>query len=340
MSNVLIFSARMGAGHDGAAHELARRARSKGHEALVVDFLDAFAWPLGELWHWFYATQLRHWPESYERSYQLFYRHRALWAPFVRFERILAGRRSRGWIDRWNPDVIVSTYSFATLVLGCLRQEGLVRVPTVAFLTDFAVHPRTVHPAIDLHLAVHPISAAEAAKYVHGEIAAPGPAVDPSYRNQRVERSIARNALGFGHTERVVLVTAGSWGIGANIPAAVAALARDGRFHVVAASGRDTRLKTTLEQAGCGTVLGWTDAMHLYVAAADVVVENAGGLSSLEAFAAGVPVVSFDPIPGHGRDNVRMMVRAGVTTAPRDNLQLCDAVAQLVTDTPKRQAQR
>ena len=117
MSGVLIFSARMGAGHDGAAHELARRARGRGLDATVVDFLDAFPRPLARVWEWFYVLQLRRWPESYESSYQLFYRYRALWKPFVRFERALAGRRVRRWVRDAQPDVVVSTYSFATLVL-------------------------------------------------------------------------------------------------------------------------------------------------------------------------------------------------------------------------------
>jgi len=86
-------------------------------------------------------------------------------------------------------------------------------------------------------------------------------------------------------------------------------------------------------------VLGWTNELPLYMAAADVVVENAGGLSSLEAFASGVPVVSFDPIPGHGRDNVRTMVRAGVTTAPNTHRELCAAVDQLAVDSPLRRHQ-
>ena len=339
MSNVLIFSARMGAGHDGAAKELARRARERGHGARVVDFLNAFPRPLATAWERFYVTQLRRWPESYESSYQLFYRYPSLWAPFVRFERALAGRRSLDWIGTNAPDVIVSTYSFATLVIGRLREEGRIDVPTVAYVTDFGVHPRTVHPAVDLHLAMHPVAAQDTRRYVPGRVEAPGPAVSPAYQSQLLSREQARDKLGFLRDECIVLVVCGSWGIGANLPAVVDTLTRDGRFHVVVACGNDQKLKARLDATASGTVLGWTDLMPLYMAAADVVVENAGGLSSLEAFAAGVPVVSFEPIPGHGRDNVRTMVRAGVTTAPSDYRELCAAVSRLATDSPERRQQ-
>src|SRR4051795_7241271 len=146
----------MGAGHEGAARELARRFEERGHRAEIVDFLDAFPRVLSRSWRWFYLFQLRRFPESYESSYQLFYRHPKLWEPFVRFERALAGRRTLRWMAQYEPDVIVSTYSFATLVIGRLKQEQRIAVPAVNFLTDFGVHPRAVHPAMELNLAVHP----------------------------------------------------------------------------------------------------------------------------------------------------------------------------------------
>ena len=40
-TRILVLSASMGAGHDGAARELATRLRAEGHEAEVRDFLDS-----------------------------------------------------------------------------------------------------------------------------------------------------------------------------------------------------------------------------------------------------------------------------------------------------------
>ena len=52
--------------------------------------------------------------------------------------------------------------------------------------------------------------------------------------------------------------------------------------------------------------------MPTLMAAADALVQNAGGLTCMEAFAAGLPVVSFEPIAGHGKDNAERMAEAGV----------------------------
>jgi UDP-N-acetylglucosamine:LPS N-acetylglucosamine transferase len=338
VGRVLVISASMGAGHDGAARELSRRIEARGGEAVVVDFLDAFPRTLARLWRDFYVFQLRTMPESYESSYQLFYRHPRLWRPFMRFERALAGARTLGWVDTVRPDVVVSTYSFATLVVGRLRHEGRITVPAVNFLTDLAVHPRAVHPSMNLNLAIHPVAADNARRQVDGPVAAPGPAVDPAFGPSPEARAATRARLGIPPEQPMVLIVAGSWGIG-DIPATVAPLVADGRFAVVTVCGHDDRLRRRLDGRGLGRVLGWTDQMPQVMAAADVVVENAGGLTSLEAFATGVPVVSYRPIPGHGRDNVASMRRAGVTTVPADDAALVAAVDRLSRPGPERSAQ-
>jgi len=326
----------MGAGHEGAAAELGRRLSERGHTPVIVDFLDAFPGPLAQLWERFYRLQLRYAPNSYESSYQLFYRHPRLWGPFVSFERTLAGRRVLAWVDEHAPDVIVSTYSFATLVLGRLRQEGALAVPVVNFLTDFGVHPRAVHPAVDLNLALHAVPAQAASRLSRSPTVVAGPVAAPSFgqgggtdRLASERRAEARHHLGVGDGERLVVVVAGSWGIGQDLVGTVAAIAGSGRFRVVTVCGSDGHLRRRLARQGVGLALGWTDQMPALLAAADVVVENAGGLTSLEAFATGVPIVSFKPIPGHGRDNVRGMVAAGVTTAPVDHAGLLEALDDL-----------
>jgi len=329
----------MGAGHQGAAAELARRLIQRGHQPVIADFLDAFPGPLPALWESFYRYQLRYVPSSYESSYQLFYRHPKLWEPFVSFQRSLAGRQLMAWVQEFDPDVIVSTYSFATLVLGRLREEGVLKVPVVNFLTDFGVHPRSVHPAIDLNLALHAVPAAKARTLASTPTVVAGPAVPTAFRDAAERRSSGREWLGAGPADRVVVVVAGSWGVGGGLVDTVARIVGTGRFRVVTVCGSHRGLRQRLERRGLGIALGWTDRMPELLAAADVVVENAGGLTSLEAFAAGVPIVTFRPIPGHGLDNAKAMVSAGVTSSPGDDDALLDALDRLSEPGEARDAQ-
>src|SRR5438270_3336655 len=163
---------------------------------------------LDEVLERFYRFQLRYAPDSYESSYQLFYRHPGLWAPFVRFERALAGRRVLRWLADHDPDVIVSTYSFATLVLGKLREEGAVQVPVANFLTDFGVHPRAVHPAVDLDLALHAVPAQAATGFTARPATVAGPLVGPNFTDRGAaagRRATGRRWLDVADDERLVV---------------------------------------------------------------------------------------------------------------------------------------
>jgi hypothetical protein len=73
--------------------------------------------------------------------------------------------------------------------------------------------------------------------------------------------------------------------------------------------------------------------------ACDALVQNAGGLTSLEAFAAGLPVVSYRCIPGHGRSNARALEEAGLAAWIRNRGDLGPALAGLLHG-PTGQAQR
>src|SRR5204862_110566 len=68
-SRVLVVSASMGGGHDGAGRELLRRLRDRGHAAQMVDFLDAFPMRMGWLVRAGYWLELRYAPWSYEATY-------------------------------------------------------------------------------------------------------------------------------------------------------------------------------------------------------------------------------------------------------------------------------
>lgn len=331
----------MGAGHTGAARELARRLEARGHRAAVVDLLDAIPRPLAAAWLHTYRLQLRHAPTSYERAYRLYYRPSRTWPHVIAATARLARRRLDDWIERQRPDVVVSTYAFATLVLGHLRREARLGVPVVNYLTDLGIHPRTVHPGADLHLALHPDAAAEVRALVAAPVEVTGPAVAPAFAPLAAPaRRAGRVALGLDPDAVVVVVSAGSWGVGDALVRTVGALDRTPGVQVVTLCGREDRLRERLAAMGAGRAVGWTDRVPEYLAVADVVVENAGGLTSLEALASGAALVSYRPIPGHGRDNVRALVQAGLSVEPADDAELLAAVRRLADGGPERERQR
>ena len=323
----------MGAGHDGAAKELSRRLDAGGHRVEVVDFLDAVAFHIGPLLRWFYQFQLRMAPWSYELSYRL---SPLLRAPAVMLDTWLTRRKLRKVIKEFRPDAIVSVYPLASLVLGRMRRKKLLRVPVVTYLTDFAVHSLWVHPGVDRHLAVSELSALAATSRGGKDARARGPLVAQRFSEATYDRDTVRSNLGLAPDDRAILVVAGSWGVG-DVVATVETIGCTGEFHPITVCGRDDKLRAELERRGYGTVIGWSDEMPALMSAADALVENAGGLTCMEAFAVGLPVITYLPIAGHGKDNAETMSRAGVNCYARDENELHSILRDVTRPGPQRE---
>lgn len=339
-----MLSASMGAGHDGAAREISQRLEGMGYTTAHRDFLESGPLKIGPALRRSYEIQLRYFPGTYEVTYRMWFKAPGLRAPLSRFVAMLTGKTLLDWIGNADPLVVVSTYPLATLALGELKRTGRLSVPVVNFITDFGVHPLWVHPAVDLNLAVHEIPAACAGSRSGRPSTACGPAVSDEFRADRLPpRNEARARLGVHGPEPAVLIAAGSWGVGA-VEETVRTVAAGGRFVPVVACGTDRRLRTRLgrvvaRRAIRAVVIGWTDDMPAVVAACDAVVENAGGLTGFEAMRAGVPVVSYRPIPGHGKENSAAMSDAGVVRIARDAAELIVLLDALTAHGPARTAQ-
>jgi UDP-N-acetylglucosamine:LPS N-acetylglucosamine transferase len=343
----------MGAGHDGAARELATRLRASGHRAEVRDFLDSGPFHIGAALRQGYEFELKHVPSAYEATYRLWYRVPWLCPVVAWLVTILTRRRVLRWVEQFEADVVVSTYPLATLCLGRLRTLGRLRVPAVNFITDFGVHPLWVHPGIDVNLAVHRGPAEMAAWRTGRPSVACGPAVSAAFDSGALPpRSAARAALGLGAEDRAVLIVAGSWGVG-GVESTWRAVTSDPRLTPVIVCGTDDRLRAQVTDLSAGAapkgtdgtglprsiILGWTDDMPALMAACDVLVENAGGLTSLEGMRAGLPVVSFQPIAGHGRENTTRMAAAGVSRLATDRDDLVRSLLDLTADGSARKEQ-
>ena len=325
----------MGGGHNGAARELARRLRCDGHEADIVEYLDTIPYKFGWMLRRVFLFQLRHARWSYDLVYRWSRLFGWLLAPLTTSYSL---KRLQDRIDTFDADVVVSTYPISSLAVGRLNLAGRINAPVITFLTDFAVHPLWVHDGVDLHLAIHPNAATEATSRGANLTLCPGALVHPRFRDS-TGRDETRAALGLALGDVVVLIVAGSWGVG-DVDETVADISRDTCLKTIVVCGEDEPLRRKLTAEGKGIVLGWTDNMANLMAAADILVENAGGLTSLEAMAAGLPVITYRPIPGHGRDNAAAMDRAGVSWHAHNRQELFVALERLSYNSPERNHMR
>ncbi len=313
---ILVLTAPVGEGHLAAARVLAEDLvrQSPSAEVTVRDVLAELPAPL----RWFlndaYRWQLNTAPWLFGLLFGTLRRSRLLrW--LARAALSLAGSRSvLRLVRRDSPDVVVSTWPPATLILGSLRLRGKVLVPACATITDFAGLELWADKGVDLHLVMHESLVPGVERVAGIGSARPvSPLVAPEFHTPRPSVE-ARRALGLPSEGTVVVVSGGGWGVGDLAGAVRTALELDAT--VVCLAGRDPTTRLRLEAAFAGEprvqVLGFTDSMSDLLAAADVLVHSTGGVTCLEALARDCPVVAYGAPPGHAPLIAREMASLGL----------------------------
>lgn len=316
MRRLLILSAGMGAGHDAVAAELARRLTALGADVRVVDVLHLLPLRLGRLLRGSYHWMIRRAPWLYEVIYRVFFLAKR--APSVSPLTALAGARLLRLVAHRPPDEVISTFHVAAQVTGALRRGGRLRATSTVLVTDFAVHRLWLHPGNDRYLCPNPAAVPRIAALTGRPASAHAPVVRPAFLGRTRDAAPG---------ERLVLISSGSWGVG-DVAETARIVARTGRYVPVILCGRNAELRRRLDGVA-GLVLGWQEDMPALMAASYALVDNGAGLTCEEAFAVGLPVISYRPIAGHGRDGALAMARAGVTVHAPDAAALVRALDRL-----------
>jgi UDP-N-acetylglucosamine:LPS N-acetylglucosamine transferase len=325
VNRVVIVSAGVGAGHDGAARELARRLTERGHAVDIHDYLDMLPGRLGRALGAAYLRQLLTVPRSWDVLLGLLHRSR-LFARLICLLFAVTSRPLRRVVA--GADLVVSTHPLPSQTLSRMRRKGHVTVPVVTYLTDLSVHRLWVARHVDLHIALHEVAAEQARRLGAKRVIVTGPAVGPAFRPAAndAERQAARAKFGLPSEGRLALVAAGSWGVG-DIADTAREIAETGVATPVVLCGQNETLRRQLASGISNCVaLGWIDDMPTLMRACDIVVQNAGGLSSLEALATGLPVITYRCLAGHGRTNAAALDEAGLAPWIRDEQNLAEAL--------------
>ncbi|HEY7891517.1 MAG TPA: glycosyltransferase [Solirubrobacteraceae bacterium] len=325
---VLILSADVGEGHAAAARALAQQVEVSGEhaEATIIDGLAAMGRVLRPIVQDGYRVQLNVMPWSYTIVYWLLenitpVRLLARWLLCRLGSRPLARA-----INEHEPDVVVSTYPAVTVVLGRLRRTGAVRCSTVATITDLTGLFFWAQPGIDMHLVMYGESMGSVER-----IAGPGsvqlvrPLISAEFLTPRCPTE-TRRSLGLPEHGRMVVVSGGGWGVG-DVEGAVRELRRISDVSsIVCLAGHNEQLYEKLSGAFADEprvhVYGFTEKMPQLLAAADALVHSTGGVTCLEAMAAGTPVVSYGLPVGHARLNTRAMADLQLVRLANDTREL------------------
>jgi nucleoside-diphosphate-sugar epimerase/UDP-N-acetylglucosamine:LPS N-acetylglucosamine transferase len=246
---------------------------------------------------------------------------------------LVGGRGLMRLIEDRDPDTIISTYPGVTAVLGMLRENRRLDIPVQSAITDLAGLRYWAHPGVDLHYVTHPESIVEVEKLVGpGTVEWVRPPISREFLMPRTRRD-AREVLDVPVHARVVLVSGGGWGIGDLEGSIRSALSSEDTL-VVCITGRNEIAREKLEKSFDGNaqvrILGFTEQMSDWMAAADAMIHSTAGLTVLEAHIRGCPVVSYGFNAGHLRANNAAFERFGLAEVAGSSHEL-ESVLRHVT---------
>jgi processive 1,2-diacylglycerol beta-glucosyltransferase len=335
---VLVLSADVGEGHAAAARALAQQveASSEPAEVTLIDGLAAMGRVLRPVVEDGYRVQLRLFPWTYTIVYWML-EHVLPFRLMMRKLLCMFGSRPLArTIAEHDPDVVVSTYPAVTVVLARLRRRGQIAATTVATITDLTGLFFWAQPGIDMHLVMYGESMPSVERIAgQGSVRLVEPLISAEFLEPRCATE-SRRELGLPEEGRMVVVSGGGWGVG-DIAGAVREFVRTPEVtSIVCLAGRNEQLQEKLGAAFADEdrvhVYGFTDKMPELLAAADVLVHSTGGVTCLEARAAGTPVVSYGLPVGHARLNTRAMAALDLLRLANDTDELREHVVASFTE--------
>jgi processive 1,2-diacylglycerol beta-glucosyltransferase len=313
-NSVLILAVDIGGGHTRAARALEAAFRRLGaaHEVYVVDTLEYINKLFRKLFLKIYFDMVRNAPELYGWFYEHLNRPSQNQGLHGIFDK-LNTRSILKLLDKTQPELVISTHPLPAGIISWLTEKGRITARHAVVTTDFDVHSMWLvdhyehyFVALDetkLHLETIGIPASK--------VTATGIPIDPAFAEDQ-DRAEARRELDLDPDLTTLLVTGGGLGLGP-IERLVQSLQHlRAPAQVVVICGYNEPLKAGLEKVLCDcpppsqvktVCMGWTDRMHTYMSAADLIAGKTGGLTASEALAKGLPFLVVNPIQGQEQRN-------------------------------------
>ena len=246
--------------------------------------------------------------------FRLCQRGRGIW------NRAVTGRLTQ-WAREWQPDVVIATHFFPAEVFGHERRIGRLTAFVIVVITDLFPHRLWLTAGADA--------------FVVGSDKTKQLCQDRGIDGQRLhvlgipigsrfcapqDRSALARQWHLEPGRRTVLIVSGGMGLGpvARLVHRFAEVeyARPGLLQLLVVCGENARLAQRLraryaDSAMPVRVLEFVETMPELMAASDILVTKAGGLTVMEALAVGVPMVLCGVIPGQERFNAEYVVGHG-----------------------------
>ena len=344
---VLLLSESSGAGHVRAGQALEKAFSARGD--CVIEHIDAIHYAsklFQRVYDKAYISMVRRAPELmgvlYDRTDQ----------PWNHLRRRLALDRLNTqpmirMLKKVQPDLCVATHFLPGEIISWLIAKKKLRAHNAIVVTDYDVHALWLCRTVDRYY----VALQESAEYLAAigvprhKLCVTGIPVDPCFA-EHIDRSEARRQLRLDPQAATVLVSAGGEGVGPVELLVRGLLELRRSWQIVAVAGKSEKIRRRMEHLSSQSgalpggaprlcAVGFTMEMHKYMAAADLLVGKAGGLTTSEALARNLPMVLIEPIPGQEERNADHLLEAGAAIRC-NNLPVAAWKVAALLDDPER----
>ncbi len=249
---------------------------------------------------------------------------------------VVVNRRIRKAIEAYSPDVILSVYPLLNRNIGRFLRK-LHRRPKFGIMVtdlgtahylwfsrhaDFYLMPSEMVLHRALTLGVPPY-----------KMRVTGLPVNLAFSEPYDKRKV-REELGLEPNLPVLLLVGGAEGMGPLKKIAGAINDSRPRAQMVVVTGRNEALKMEIERMHWripARILGFTQEMHKWMKASDLLLSKAGPSTISEAFAVGLPILVTGFLPGQEEANVDFVVNSGAGMLETDPREIAAIVSRLTS---------
>jgi processive 1,2-diacylglycerol beta-glucosyltransferase len=312
----MVLSAAAATGHLRAADALVSAFEAKGVFARHVEVLRHTNPVFRKIYSDLYVELMTRGPDLLGWLYKTFDRPWQFQKRRLALDRLNTGPLVK-LIRQQNPDLALCTHFLPAEILLFLRKKKMLDIPIGVVVTDFDAHAMWILRDVDWYF----VACEETRVYLAAlgipleTIFVTGIPIDLKFGVEKPRRE-ARLRLDLDPDRTTLLVSPGGFGVGP-----VESLVRtihevQHPIQTVVICGRNKRLEDHLKN--CSNmrhpmkVIGFTNEMDSWMAASDLLVGKAGGLTSSEALARGLVLVIVNPIPGQEERNSDHFLEEGV----------------------------
>lgn len=363
---VLILSATTGGGHMTAANALKSYILAKEKDAVVEikDTLQYVSPFLNKAVTGGYVYMAKNTPKFYGSVYMSADKNTPI-NKTVEITTAVLRNKLYPLIEGFSPDVIITTHPFGAEMATALKTRGLINLPIINIVTDFAVHKAYISEGVDAYI----VSSREmvddmVSRGVERVKVYPyGIPVKSEFFNE-IDRQKVFEDEGLDPDIPTILIMAGSFGVTDILKIYHKIVKSPEDFQVIVITGKNEKLYETFERylnkismrntlieikeltkpkptppaklakkkkpAKATKLMFYTNEVEKYMHMADLIVTKPGGLTVSESIAVGLPMAIFKAIPGQEAQNADFLVGKNMAVRLEKNNTCTATITDLI----------